>query len=170
MARLAGAAWRSRLRGALALTVAVAVAWSCGGSDPTPADTVFRNGYVSIMVEVPRRKLEGLKEEVLLLHSGYHDPFFVLAEMLEQCWRITGFDAPYMVAAELFPATGAIFTNTGMWREHTQPYWQEDIVWPLYVRQPGEDPRVLARRQIMDLYHAFGLHPPQTIEPPKKAA
>jgi predicted amidohydrolase YtcJ len=46
MAWLAGAAWRSRLRGALALTVAVAVAWSCGGSDPTPADTVFRNGYV----------------------------------------------------------------------------------------------------------------------------
>jgi len=130
---------------------------------------VHRSGYLSIMVEVRRRKPDGAKEALLLLHKGYHDPFFVLAEMLAQCWRVTGFDAPYMLAAEMFPANGAVFSTSGMWHEYSEPYWRDAIVWPLYMRPPGDDPQIVARRQIVDLYHAFGLHPPEKIEPPTSA-
>jgi hypothetical protein len=123
---------------------------------------------VSIVIRPGLRKPEGLAEPVLMLHKGFHDPFFVLAEMLEQFWRLTGFDAPYAMSAELFPANGSIFVQSSTWNEASEPYSRDELTWPLYMRQPGQDPQEIARLQIADLYHGYGLSAPLKIEAPKQ--
>lgn len=135
--------------------------------DPKWIWEVHRSGYVSILIRLDRREIPRSSVPILLLHPGFHDPFFVLAEMLEQFWRLTGFDAPYAMSSELFPARGSIFVRSTRWDEYSEPYFRDELTWPIYVRQPGLDPRQIARWQIVDLYHAYGLTAPASIEPAK---
>lgn len=135
--------------------------------DPVWVWEVHRSGYVSILVRIAKRKPEGFTGGVLLMHKGFHDPFFVLAEMLNQLWQTTGFDAPYVLAAEISPAKGIVFQKSSQWMEYTDPYWRDEMVWPLYRRDPGQDAMGLAQSQIGDLYRGFGMHPPRNLEPGK---
>lgn len=106
--------------------------------DPRWIWEVHRSGYVSILIRLELRKPEGFNAPLLMLHNGFHDPFFVLAEMLEQFWRLTGFDAPYAISAELFPANGSIFIVSSTWREHSEAYFRDELIWPIYMRQSGQ--------------------------------
>jgi hypothetical protein len=128
---------------------------------------IHRSGYVSILVRPHQVKLPSSTKEVTLLHAGFHDPFFVLAEILDQIWRLTGFDVPYAFHVELFPARGSTFKKEVNYNDYSKPFLKDELVWPLYMRQPGEDPRSIAKSQIADLYRAYGLWPPANIEPPK---
>lgn len=126
---------------------------------------LHRSGYLSILIRLKPTQISKERPPVVLIHKGFHDPFFVMAEILQKCWETTGFDAPYAMSAELFPTGGSVFKQSSSYNEYSKPYYRDEIVWPTYIRNPGQEPQAIAQLQIADMYRAYGLMPPTTITP-----
>ena len=116
---------------------------------------VHRNGYVSAAVRNNRmEQVNNVNRYVV--HSGFCHLFRAFGDLLDELWKVTESDFPYIISCKYLDAKGTAMWTPDEWSHFSEPLDKDEIFWPLQYRNPGETSSNIAEEICLEMFNAFG--------------
>lgn len=124
-------------------------------SNPLWRLNAHRDGYLSLVyTNIATRLAPNVERPVV--HSGTCDVFRAFCWLLAELQSVTGTDTPCVISGHLFNAKGISLWTERPDNKFTEPYPDDEIIWPEHVRSTGSDLTEIAESISRELFYAFG--------------
>ena len=122
--------------------------WSC---------EIRRNGHIILNYQINQTSTDQGKK-IRHLHSGNVDIFGAFLTILDDAIEISGNDAPYLLTSHMTGTYGLQIWTEDRRPRYSEPYEDNEIVWPEHMKQTGEAAITLKADFGRELFNAFGYH------------